>query len=49
MTKDSNLRQTILHWLRVAYGEESDFREGQYEAIESVIVKRRTLVVEKTG
>ncbi len=31
------------------YGENSEFRDGQYEAIESVVLKRRTLVVQKTG
>lgn len=35
--------------LKLLYGEKAEFRPGQYEAIESVIEKRRTLVVEKTG
>ncbi len=35
--------------LEELYGENSDFRDGQYEAIESVVLKRRTLVVQKTG
>jgi ATP-dependent DNA helicase RecQ len=35
--------------LKDMYGEDAAFREGQYEAIESVFTKRKTLVVQKTG
>ncbi len=35
--------------LRQAYGKEAGFREGQYEAIEATLKKKRTLVVQKTG
>jgi ATP-dependent DNA helicase RecQ len=35
--------------LKKTYGENAMFREGQYEAIESVFSKRKTLVVQKTG
>lgn len=35
--------------LKEAYGENAQFREGQYEAIEATMTKRRTLVVQKTG
>ncbi len=31
------------------YGTNAGFRDGQYEAIESTMTKRRTLVVQKTG
>lgn len=31
------------------YGEKSEFREGQYEAIEATMLNNRTLVVQKTG
>lgn len=35
--------------LRSAYGDNAVFREGQYEAIESVMMRKRTLVVQRTG
>lgn len=35
--------------LEQLYGEGSAFRDGQYEAIESTLVKHRTLVVQRTG
>jgi len=35
--------------LKNTYGENAVFREGQYEAIEAVFTKRKTLVVQKTG
>lgn len=35
--------------IRSAYGEGAEFREGQYEAIESTLTHHRTLVVQKTG
>ena len=31
------------------YGDRSEFREGQYEAIEATLLNKRTLVVQKTG
>jgi len=31
------------------YGDEAEFREGQYEAIEATMLNKRTLVVQKTG
>ena len=36
----------ILHRL---YGEDAQFREGQYEAIEATLTHHRTLVIQKTG
>lgn len=35
--------------LKDFYGENAVFRQGQYEAIEATITKRRTLVVQRTG
>ncbi len=35
--------------LKRTYGPGASFREGQYEAIEATMTKRRTLVVQKTG
>ena len=35
--------------LKKLYGENAQFREGQYEAIESVFLNMRTLVVQRTG
>ena len=35
--------------LKELYGENALFRDGQYEAIESIFTKKRTLVVERTG
>lgn len=35
--------------LKKLYGENALFREGQYEAIESVFLNMRTLVVQRTG
>ena len=35
--------------LHQTYGRESEFRKGQYEAIEAVMKGKRTLVVQRTG
>ena len=35
--------------LRSMYGEDAQFREGQYEAIEATMTRKRTVVVQKTG
>ncbi|MFI3251528.1 MAG: RecQ family ATP-dependent DNA helicase [bacterium] len=35
--------------LKQLYGENASFREDQYEAIEAVVLGKRTLVVQKTG
>lgn len=40
------MAQSIIHEL---YGPHATFRDGQYEAIEAVMSRRRTLVVQKTG
>lgn len=46
----SNLIENqALQILKSAYGENAEFRDGQLEAIMSVIENRKTLVVQKTG
>ena len=35
--------------IKQLYGENARFREGQYEAIEAVMTKKRVLVVQRTG
>ena len=35
--------------IRTLYGPEAAFREGQYEAIEATMTRKRTLVVQRTG
>lgn len=35
--------------IKSLYGNEASFRDGQYEAIEATMTKKRTLVVQKTG
>lgn len=43
------MKERITKILRQYYGENANFREGQYEAIESTYKNSRTLVVQKTG
>ena len=35
--------------LKSIYGKDAVFREGQYEAIEAALTKKKTIVVQKTG
>lgn len=35
--------------LKISFGKDAEFYEGQYEAIEAVLTKKRTIVVQKTG
>lgn len=35
--------------LKQIYGSDANFKEGQYEAMEATLYKKRTLVVQKTG
>ena len=35
--------------LKSVYGDDADFRDGQYEAIEATMTNKRTLVVQRTG
>ena len=44
-----DIHSKALRHLKEAYGEDAEFRPGQYEAIEAVFTNRRTLVVQKTG
>lgn len=39
----------LLVELKATYGEDTEFRDGQKEAIENVINGKRVLVVQKTG
>lgn len=41
--------EKITKILKQYYGEDAEFREGQYEAIESTYKNSKTLVVQKTG
>ncbi len=43
------MKTTALSLLKKAAGEEAEFRPDQWEAIEAVLSKRKTLVVERTG
>ncbi len=45
----SDLYSKALGIIRAVYGKEAEFREGQYEAIESTLTHHRSLVVQKTG
>lgn len=45
----NTVEKKALEILKSAYGEEAEFREGQLEAIVSVVENRKTLVVQKTG
>ena len=44
-----SLYDNALSIIRSLYGPDAKFREGQYEAIEAVMSRRRTLVVQRTG
>ena len=35
--------------IKTLYGDNAEFRDGQYEAIEAVMTKNRVLVVQRTG
>lgn len=43
------MKTTALTLLKKAVGKEAEFRPDQWEAIEAVLSKRKTLVVERTG
>ncbi len=47
--KDINIYNEANSYLKFLYGETAIFRDGQYEAIEAVVLGNRTLVVQKTG
>jgi len=46
---DCALYQQAYSILKTMYGCNASFREGQYEAIESVVRNKKTIVVQKTG
>lgn len=46
---DEKIYEKAYSIIKSLYGENASFREGQYEAIEATMTKRRTLVVQKTG
>ena len=46
---DNNIFKEAEGILKNAYGLNARFRDGQYEAIEAVATRKRTLVVQKTG
>ena len=48
-TRNSFLFSKALAQLLRLYGPNASFREGQYEAIEATLTRRRTLVVQRTG
>lgn len=45
----TNLKERAYKILTSVYGNGASFREGQYEAIESVFTHKKTLVIQKTG
>ena len=47
--KDRDIYNKASAIIRRLYGENAQFREGQYEAIEATMLNRRTLVVQRTG
>lgn len=47
--KDIDIYKKASAILHDSYGEKSNFRPGQYEAIEAAVKNKRTIVVQKTG
>lgn len=48
--QELSLRGQANHWLHTAIGDHAEFRDGQWEAIEALVVNRqRALVVQRTG
>ena len=47
--KNKEIYNKSLEIIRKLYGPNAQFREGQYEAIESTLLNHRTLVVQRTG
>lgn len=45
----NEIEQIAIKILKEAYGHDAEFRDGQLEAIVSVVSKNKTLVVQKTG
>jgi len=50
VTNNEKIEQSAFNLLRGMLGTDASFRNGQWEAIESIVIKkRRTLVVQRTG
>ena len=49
VVKDKELYEESLKIIKSLYGEDAQFREGQYESIEATLLNHRTLVVQRTG
>ena len=47
--KDRDIYNKASTIIKRLYGENAQFREGQYEAIEATLLNRRTLIVQRTG
>lgn len=47
--KGVNFKEEVYDYLKSLYGNDAVFRDGQLEAIISVLNKKRVLVVQKTG
>ena len=46
---EGNIYEHSVSIIRSIYGSNTEFREGQYEAIEATLTQKRTLVVQRTG
>ena len=49
MITNEQIHSDALQLIRSLYGENAQFRDGQYEAIEATMTRKRILVVQKTG
>jgi ATP-dependent DNA helicase RecQ len=47
--KNTEIHKKATEGIKALYGNNAEFREGQYEAIEATLQNNRTLVVQKTG
>jgi len=46
---NEDIRKKAADALHLFIGNDKDFRDGQYEAIEATLTNKRTLVVQRTG
>ena len=49
MDERDEIYKSSLEIIKTIYGQDASFRQGQYEAIEATMTRKRTLVVQKTG
>lgn len=49
MAKKNSMDTLIYSYMRDMYGKQAEFREGQLEALHTVLAGKRALVVQKTG